>query len=307
MSDLPAGIPPAGGAPNMEHIPNANLAPSTAQSAQPTQPTFDAPQEHQNPRGELTDDQATLFQQFLAWQSQQGQPASGAPEPTDGAEGTGGTLPPTDEPNEGEPTGLKISDNPLINESLSYFIQNTGYTQETLGDVLDAIRTGQIDGLNEASLAERVGAENAKHLYALAQANAKHVQETIAGYRREAHAAAGGEQNWTLVKQYMNQQASQAERAYVNSLWDTAGKEREAVVYAINLAKKAGAIQVGKPFTGAAPTSPAPRGITAQEHTEQRNALFAKYGRNISEADPRIAGQLQALGKQRELGRSSGI
>lgn len=308
MSDLPAGIPPAGGAPNMEHIPNANLAPSTAQTAQPTQPTFDAPQEHQNPRGEPTDDQAALFQQFLAWQSQQGQPASGAPEPTDGAEGvTDGNAPPTDDPDKVEPTELKISDNPLINESLSYFIQNTGYTQETLGDVLEAIRTGQIDGLNEASLAERVGAENAKHLYALAQANAKHVQETIAGYRREAHDAAGSEQNWTLVKQYMNQQASQAERAYVDSLWGTAGKEREAVLYAINLAKKAGAIQVGKPFTGAAPTSPAPRGITAQEHTEQRNALFAKYGRNISEADPRIAGQLQALGKQRELGRSSGI
>ncbi len=305
MSDLPAGIPPAGGAPNMEHIPNANLAPSTAQTAQPTQPTFDAPQAHQNPRDEPTDDQAALFQQFLAWQSQQGQPASGAPEPTDGDEGaTDDNVPPTVKV---EPTELNISDNPLINESLSYFIQNTGYTQETLGDVLEAIRTGQIDGLNEASLAERVGAENAKHLYALAQANAKHVQETIAGYRREAHDAAGGEQNWTLVKQYMNQQASQAERAYVNSLWGTAGKEREAVLYAINLAKKAGAIQVGKPFTGAAPTSPAPRGITAQEHTEQRNALFAKYGRNISEADPRIAGQLQALGKQRELGRSSGI
>ena len=289
----------------MGHIPNANLAPSTAHTAQPTQPTFDAPQEHQNPLGEPTDDQATLFQQFLAWQSQQGQPASGAPEPTDGAEGaTDNNVPPTDEV---EPTDLKISDNPLINESLSYFIQNTGYTQETLGDVLEAIRTGQIDGLNEVALAERVGAENAKHLYALAKANAKHVQETVAGYRREAHDAAGGEQNWTLVKQYMNQQASQAERAYVNSLWGTAGKEREAVLYAINLAKKAGAIQVGKPFTGAAPTSPAPRGITAQEHTEQRNALFAKYGRNISEADPRIAGQLQALGKQRELGRSSGI
>ena len=306
MSDVPFGVPPAGAAPNMEHIPNANLVPNEpqAQPQQTQQPApvgFENPQEHQNPRGGINDDEWSEFQQFKAWKNSQHQGAN-----------PNGEVPvePTQEPEqptqEAEPTELAISNNPVINESLGFFLTHSGYTQETLSDVLEAIRTGNADSLDEVAIAQRVGAENAKHLVSIAKANAAHVQQELEGYRREAHNAAGGEQNWTLVKQYMQQQASKAERAYAENLWET-GKERESVLYAIDLAKKAGAIQVGKPFTGSAPTSPAPRGITAQEHTEQRNALFTKYGRNISEADPRIAGQLQALSKQRELGRSSGI
>ena len=304
MSDVPLGVPPAGNPPNMEHIPNANLAPSEPQTTEPNQPApvgFDNPQEHQNPRGEPDSAQWNEFQQFLAWKNSQHQGAT-----PNGEIPTEPNQEPEQPPQEVEPTALAISNNPVINESLGFFLAHSGYTQETLSDVLEAIRTGKADGLDEASIAQRVGAENAKHLVGIAKANAEHVQQELEGYRKEAHNAAGGEKNWTLVKQYIQQQATPAERAYIDNLWET-GKERESVLYSIDLAKKAGAIQVGKPFTGSAPTSPAPRGISAQEHTEQRNALFAKYGRNTSEADPRIAGQLQALANQRELGRSSGI
>ena len=306
MSDVPLGVPPAGNPPNMEQIPNANLAPSAPTAPQEAQPQqapvgYDNPQEHQNPRGEPDSAQWNEFQQFLAWKNSQHQGAA-----PNGDVPTEPTQEPEQPTQEVEPTELVISNNPVINESLGFFLAHSGYSQETLSDVLEAIRTGNADGLDEAAIAQRVGAENAKHLVSIAKANAEHVQQELAGYRQEAHNAAGGEKNWTLVKQYVQQQASPAERAYIDHLWES-GKERESVQYAIELAKKAGAIQVGKPFTGSVPTSPAPRGITAQEHTEQRNALFAKYGRNTSEADPRIAGQLQALGKQRELGRSSGI